>query len=271
MSSRAISRILMVLALIAAGHTFKPISSRTVFEQVLSAAESLSFVLPDFAEVRIAQASYLASAFTESDRRADEGSQPQSQVTMAAIVGPSEGTQLSPGARCDQSPNHGVPTLARKTRVKQLQPIARLPRALPLEKALAFNFVPAEINLTSIPVTRAGGRYLPQRMVFMPIRLKAMLPARFVMRSDCETIVADETKLAQTEARREEAPREAPREEGPNEEDFFLVLEVWDLEMATEMRERAGNQPPVPAPSPKNCEVAVPEAMMPPPIQIPKD
>ena len=265
MASRAISRILLVLALIVAAHAFKPISSRSVFEQVLSAAESLSFVLPDFAEVRIAQASYLASAFTESDRRSDEGSQPQSQVTIAAVVGPSEGAQLSPGARCDQPSSRSVPTLARKTRVRQLHPIVRLPRALPLEKALAFNFVPAEIKLTSMPVTRSGGRYLPQRMVFMPIRIKAMLPARFVKHSDCDTIVADETKLAQTELRREEA---APREEGPNEEDFMLVLEAWDLQLGLEAIEKAENEPSTPAP--KNCEVALPEAVMPPPIQIPK-
>ena len=139
MASRTLSRALLILALIVAAHAFKPISSKSIVEQLLGAAESLSFVLPDFAEVRIAQASYLAAAFAQGDRA-------DSADTRATVMAPAA---LSFEQIQSRTPSCQIretgPTLAkarparilvaRNTRAKQLIP--ELPEAMPLSRALA--------------------------------------------------------------------------------------------------------------------------------------
>ena len=109
MASRVALRLLLVVALIVTAHALKPLSGMSVAEQIFSATESLSFVLPDFAEVRLAQASYLATAFGQSVRR-DESSRDRAWTQTAFSIPANFAFELpaEPKPRTSARPSHVV-------------------------------------------------------------------------------------------------------------------------------------------------------------------
>ncbi len=259
MASRAISRVLLILALVVTAHAFKPISGGSLIEQLLSAAESLSFVLPDFAEVRIAQASYLAAAFGQRTERRDGST---TTVSMPAVLGFGQ-TASRAVTPCNES--EVAPTLAKARPVRLLiartQPrlkrhIPELPKVMPFARALAMTLPLAEVELISTPVHRSAERQLLRRTLFMPASIQPMLLRRPTAKIECDaaTVVAIEslTELSQNE--------------GPKEEEF--ELEMWEMDVPVQAIESAETEPAA-NPAARNCPVALPETAMPPqPLEI---
>lgn len=259
MASRAIARVLLILALIVAAHAFKPISSRSVIEQMLSAAESLSFVLPDFAEVRITQASYLAAAFgqREPGDEADSRFVQHNAATMPAVLG--FGQSANPGRTAAPCGTKDVaPTLAnarparvliarsqsRPNRSKQMMPVD-LPEAMPLREALAMAMAPAEIELRLTAMSRLSERAVLRRALFIPVTVRPMLPARRQAKNECETTIIG---IPESEG-------EFSQTTGPNEEFEF---EPWDLGASLEAAIEAPTTEAESTTSPRNCQVAPP-------------
>ena len=265
MASRTISRVLLVLALIVAAHAFKPVSSKSVIEQLLGAAESLSFVLPDFAEVRIAQATYLAAAFTQVDRT--EGPDKMDARSVQAVPAAFEfDSARQPAAPCAK-PEAGGSVLAKAGQgrspvarsLKRKIAIPELPEAMPLSEALAMTIPVGEVELRMLPVMRVSDRQLLRRALFLPASMRPVLPVRKQARIDC-----DATSIATSEWE-----SELTNTAGPQEEEFF-EFDLWDF---TSPIETLGifEESPATTTSPRNCQVEVP-APSPLPLElIPQD
>ena len=248
MASRTLSRALLILALIVAAHAFKPISSKSVIEQLLGAAESLSFVLPDFAEVRLAQASYLAAAFAQEDRSTNDLEIRNTQLVPAAFeldtirnrenaapCGKSEaGVMLAKAKRSRM-------VVARATRPKQLIP--ELPEAMPLSRALAMTVPVGEVELRLLPAVRLSERQLLRRALFLPASMRPMVPVRKQRVAECDAISIGSP----------DGDLDLRNAVGPQEEldfwEFGDPIEPSEEEFEFEM------QNPQPE---RNCQIAVP-------------
>jgi hypothetical protein len=252
MASRTLSRALLILALIVAAHAFKPISSKSVVDQLLGAAESLSFVLPDFAEVRLAQASYLAAAFAQGER-SDTPETRAAQTVPAAF----ELEQVrQPCGRNDAGPVLAQARTARSLVARTSKPkpaIPQLPEAMPLSEALAMTVPLGEVELRMLPVVRIKERQLLRRALLLPTSMRPMLPVRKQKVAECDAISIGspdgESDLSNTV--------------GPQEEE----LDLWDFSSAIETFEAIESEPPTATPTVRTCAVEVP-AVTPLPLQM---
>ncbi|MEP7270920.1 MAG: hypothetical protein ABI882_05420 [Acidobacteriota bacterium] len=257
MASRAITRILLVLALIIAAHTLKPISSRSVVEQLLSAAESLSFVLPDIAEVRIAQASYLANAFGQrsGERREGDSRLTENELAVAVPTVVAFGQSMDSIGRisCDKAAAPSKVRQPMRARIKQLIPT--LPEAMPLSRAMAMTLPLADVNKTlslsdveliSMPVSHFSGRFIMRRALAQPTKTAKT--------AACESNVI----VAEGEA--ELGQNEGPREEF---EEIAFDPDLWDMTAPVEAVEASVNES-TPTPAGRNCPVQLPEMIVPP-------
>lgn len=256
MASRTLSRALLILALIVAAHAFKPISSKSLVDQFLGAAESLSFVLPDFAELRLAQASYLAAAFAQGER-----SEFIEAGTVQAIPAAFELEQVRnrETAPCGRN-NAGLilakakparSLAARTTKPKPLIP--ELPEAMPLSEALAMTLPVGEVELRMLPAVRMSQRQLLRRALFLPASMRPVLPVRKQKVAECDAITIGSP----------DAESDLSNSAGPQEEE----LELWDFGSAIETFEATESEPPVAAPTIRTCTVEIP-AVAPLPLEI---
>ncbi len=265
MASRAITRLFLILALIIAAHAFKPISSRSVVEQLLSAAESLSFVLPDIAEVRLAQASYLANAFGQSsserveiDSRLTEN---EPRLAMPAVLAFGQPMDMIGRLPCDKPAaarrTHPSGYLNARSRPRMKPLIPELPEARPLLTAMTMTLPLTEVDLISMPPPGMKTRFIPSRAIFIPFRARPIaLPKKLIKAPVCEPniIVAAENEA------------ELNQNEGPQEEfeDLSLVLGIWDLLVPIATVDQSDPAQSEPDPSARNCQVELPEMIMPP-------
>lgn len=255
MASRTLSRALLILALIVAAHAFKPISSKSVVDQLLGAAESLSFVLPDFAEVRIAQASYLAAAFAQSER-SDTTRTSEAQVVPAAFE--FDMVRKRQGSPCGKSEGGLVLAKAKPVRslvartIKPKSAIPQLPEAMSLREALAMTVPVGEVELRMLPVARIKERQLLRRALFIPASMRPLLPVRKQRIAECDTISIGSP----------EGESDLSNTMGPQEEEF----EIWDFSSAIETFETIEPQPEA-AQSNRTCAVEV-KAVTPLPLEM---
>jgi hypothetical protein len=253
----------LVVALIVTAHTLKPISGLSIVEQIFSATESLSFVLPDFAEVRIAQASYLATAFGQSVRR-DEGSRDRAWTQTAFVVPANFAVELPPEPKprtsARPSTHRVVPRLAAarlKSGIKMLIP--ELPPAMPLERALALSMPQPEFQLVSMALNRINRRYLQVKLSAERVIVKPLLSQLAGKKSDCNP-PAVKTVIAAADADEEQSGRQET--EAESQEDFMLDEAVPMESMIFEI-----DPGPAAPPSRPPCETpAAPEMIV--PIQI---
>jgi len=261
MASRVALRLLLVVALIVTAHTLKPISGLSIVEQIFSATESLSFVLPDFAEVRIAQASYLATAFGQSVRR-EEDSRDRAWTQNAFVFPANFAVELpaEPKPRTSARPStHRVsPRLAAarsKAGIKLLIP--ELPLAMPLERALALSLPQPQFQLVSVALDRINRRYLQVKLSAERVIMKPLLSKLAVKKSDCNP-PAVKTVIAAADEE-QSGPQET---EAESLEDFMLDEAVPMESMIFEIEPG-----PAAPPSRPPCETpAAPEMIV--PIQI---
>jgi len=262
MASRVALRLLLVVALIVTAHTLKPISGLSIVEQIFSATESLSFVLPDFAEVRIAQASYLATAFGQSVRR-DEGSRDRAWTQTAFVVPANFAVELpaEPKPRTARPSGHRVvPRLAAarlKAGIKMLIP--ELPPAMPLERALALSMPQPEFQLVSMALNRINRRYLQVKLSAERVIVKPLLSQLPGKKSDCNPPSVKSVIAAADADEEQSGPQET---EAESLEDFMLDEAVPMESMIFEIEPS-----PAAPPSRPPCETpAAPEMIA--PIQI---
>jgi hypothetical protein len=241
MVSRNLSRALLILALIVAAHAFKPISSKSVIDQLLGAAESLSFVLPDFAEVRLAQASYLAAAFAQGEPTEETATRTAQTVPAAFGFEPVRNRETSLPGRNEVSV---VLAKAKPVRVARTKPvIPQLPEPMPLSQALAMTVPVGEIELRMLPVARLSERQLLRRALFLPPSMRPVLPVPKVRVADCDavSIGGPESESALSNAT------------GTQEEEF----ELWDFTSPIETFEAIESDQHM-SQAGRNCPIEVP-------------
>ena len=258
MASRVASRLLLVVALIVTAHALKPISGLSIVEQIFSATESLSFVLPDFAEARIAQASYLATAFGQSVRRDNISRDPAWTQTAFVLpvnfafelpAEPKPRTSARPSAR---RVGARLAAAGSKSVIKLLIP--ELPPAMPLERALAIKLPQPEFQLVTMALDRINRRYLQVKLGAERVAVKPLLSHLTVKKSDCKPAVKTVIAAAEDE---ESGPRETT--EAESFEDFILDEAVPMESMIFEVEPG-----PAAPPSRSPCETpAAPEMIVP--------
>ena len=257
MASRAALRLVLVVALIVTAHALKPISGLSIVEQIFSATESLSFVLPDFAEARIAQASYLAAAFGQSVRR-DESSRNPVWTERALVLPATFAFELP----AEMKPRTSARTSARrvgarlaaagsKSCIKPL--ITDLPAAIPLERALAMSLPQVEFELVPLPLTRLSRRV---KLGVESVTVKPLLSQLTVKKSECNSGVK-----AVIAAAGEEELQPLETTEAESLEDFLLD-EAVPMESMIFSVEPGPSGPP----SRPQCEMPLPEMTL--PLQI---
>lgn len=274
MTKQALSRLILIAALIITAHSFKPISGRSVAEQLFSAIESLSFVVPDSAQVRIAQASFLAAAFgrslqseeNSSPQRADQATGSSAASSPAALAAERDAVDADYPAKAKQTVMRStLPAALAKARLRIRPLIPDLPEVRPLEHALTISLPQADVELVAAPLPRIRRVRLPMRYFVSPILLKPMLSFHPVIKSDCDNSIPTDI-LAAVEA-------ELALVEGPEEEQQAATEKekVLPEEGATAIREKVVAIEPEPGPStvsPRKCETQLPEPAPPPPMNI---
>jgi len=173
MASKALIRLLLILALIFAAHAIKPLSSGNFAAQLEGVAGSLSMILPDSTANTLTQANYLVSALGRS-------------LTATTLLNPTDGIFLA-------SKEESKAVTARKTRIasrqtrslvatakSRIQPIV-LPAIFPTDRVLAMSY--SLVQAAYVPVSSMK-RYRMPRMNIRPVRL--VLPAPNSTKNACE-------------------------------------------------------------------------------------
>jgi hypothetical protein len=231
MAGKALIRLLLILTLILAAHSLKPISGSNFAEQVLGAAESLSVILPDATATRFVQANLLAAVFGRS-------------LSPEPVINPTEGVLLASNAVPTRSVikpmKNGLRALVGRTTATvksasiktRLKPII-LPAAFPVERALAMSFAIAEASYT--PMLWAKRFKMPRfnirpvRAVLMPKGKSATCDPEKTPGKPVETIISTDV--------------------APIEAELFLSEEAisfsFDLFSSEEATEAVATTPPV--------------------------
>ena len=232
MASKALIRLLLILTLLLAAHTVKPLTGSNFAQQVLGAAESISAILPDATANRFVQANLLAAAFGRS-------------LLPEAVTNPTEGALLASNVAATVSAtkskirvkaqNSRALVAAKAVRAKtRLKPII-LPAAFPVERALAMSF--AVIEASYVPMHWAK-RFKMPRMSVRPVRL----------------VFAPSVKPAVCEpGKTPEKPRDPiiSTDVAPIETELFLSEEAITFELFSG---EEGNEPVTSTPPVQQCE-----------------
>ena len=225
MASKASIRLLLILALILAAHSLKPLSGSNFAEHLLGAAGSLTMILPDAAANRIVQANYLAAAFGRSP-----SSESLANPTDGALFASNETTVVKSKMKARVQDRRSLGSLAKTVRIKStLKPIV-LPAVFPLERALAMSFPVIEASF--VPMSWAKRR-MP-RISIRPVRLVLPPPARGAA---CEPATMPD-KPRETTISTDIAPTEA---------ELFLNDQAFEIELFsnTEVADPVTATPPV--------------------------
>lgn len=165
MASKALIRLLLILALIFAAHAIKPLSSGNLAAQLEGVAGSISMILPDSTANTLSQANYLVSALGRS------------LTATTTLLNPTDGIFLaskedakSVTARKVRSANRQARTLV-ATAKPRIQPII-LPAIFPTDRVLAMSY--SLVQAAYVPVSSMK-RYRMPRFNIRPVR--AVLPA----------------------------------------------------------------------------------------------
>ena len=227
--------MLLILTLILAAHSLKPISGSSFAEQVLGAAESLSLILPDATANRFVQANLLAAAFGRS-------------LLPEPVIDPTEGALLASDAGPARS---AVRTMKAGLKVQNARPAAKiasiktrlkpiiLPAAFPVERALAMSFAVAEASY--VPMHWARRFKMPRfsirpvRAVLMPTGKPATCEPEKTPAKPRETIIATDV--------------------APIETELFLSEEAMTFDLfSSEDSSEPGSEPVTTTPPVQQCE-----------------
>ena len=169
MASKALIRLLLILALIFAAHAIKPLSSGNLAAQLEGVAGSISMILPDSTANTLSQANYLVSAVGRSLTattlfNATDG------VFFAAkanIAAPIVAKKAKPAGRETRS----LAATAKANAKPRVQPVV-LPAIFPTDRVLAMSY--SLVQAAYVPVNSMK-RYRMPRTNIRPVRL--VLPA----------------------------------------------------------------------------------------------
>ncbi len=237
MASKALIRLLLILTLLLAAHTVKPLTGSNFAQQVLGAAESISAILPDATANRFVQANLLAAAFgrsllPEAVTNPTEGALLASNVA-AKVAATGSATRSKMRAKVQSV--RAMVAAAKPVRAKtRLKPII-LPAAFPVERALAMSF--AVIEASYVPMHWAK-RFKMPRMSVRPVRL----------------VFAPSVKPAACEpGKTPEKPRDPiiSTDVAPIETELFLSEEAITFELFSG---EEGNEPVTSTPPVQQCE-----------------
>ena len=206
MKSRALTRLALIVALVGTAHMLKPISGRSIATHLLDAVDSIALMLPKSTVAHLAQANYIAAAFSRSF---DESTSTRERGWVESAI-------THPSLLAVSQPEPGIETRAKKPARRQL--IARhasrvkpveLPVIMPLERTLALNIAMPQIAFAKMPMQRYLRPARPIRVVFKTT--PAMLPAGR-KKTECEMPVT--------------APNRVAEDEGPIETDTGPMIDV---------------------------------------------
>ncbi len=159
MISKAILRVLLVLALILTAHVLKPFSIRSIGNHVLGSARSLSFILPGETANGIKQVSYLAHALHTDWKTITEPATPawtESTVAKSGLMA------------CEKQPK--LATSRREKTLRARRPsVAHQPAVVAMHSAIA---VPKEITIrlflsASHQTVERTSKVAPQRLALI--------------------------------------------------------------------------------------------------------
>jgi hypothetical protein len=169
----------------------KPISGRSIATHLLDAVDSIALVLPKSTAAHLAQANYIAAAFSRSF---DESSGTREKVWVESAI-------ARPSLLAVSQPEPGIATRAKKPARRQL--IARqrvkpieLPVIMPLDRALAIDTAMPQIALAKMPMQWYQRPVRPIRVVFKAT--PAAMPAAR-KKTDCEMPVIAPNRVSEDE------------------------------------------------------------------------
>lgn len=224
MTNRVLARLSVIVVLLVMAHALKPISGRSVSTHLLDAIDSFTFVLPGTTSAHLAQANFVAAAFSRSisesgNTREGIWMEPASASLLA--VSQTEPAIASRSERPARKPAARMRIVAKnKPRVKAVE----LPAAMPIERALAaINRASAEIAMARMPIYR---QMRPARFAIRPIPVSMPKPGK---RTDCELPVNPPIRMRISDVEVIVAPAEAPMS-GPME-----TMEAMEASMETSM------------------------------------
>ena len=193
MKSRALTRLALIVALVGTAHMLKPISGRSIATHLLDAVDSIALMLPKSTAAHLAQANYIAAAFSRSF---DESTSTRERVWVESAI-------ARPSLLAVSQPEPGIETRAKKPARRQL--IARhgsrvkpveLPVIMPLERTLALNIAMPQIAFAKMPLQRYLRPARPIRVVFKAT--PALMPAAR-KKTECEMPVTAPNRVAEDE------------------------------------------------------------------------
>jgi hypothetical protein len=237
MTNRVFARLSVIVVLLVTAHALKPISGRSVSTHLLDAIDSFTFVLPGTTTAHLAQANFVAAAFSRSmsesgNTREGIWMEPASASLLA--VSQTEPSIASRSERPVRKPVARTRVVAKnKPRIKAVE----LPSAMPIERALAaINRTSAEIAMARMPIYP---QMRPARFAIRPIPVSMPKPGK---RIDCESPVNPpiRTRLSDIEVivAPAEAPMSGPMETMETMETSLQVETIYDpetIEAAIEM------------------------------------
>jgi hypothetical protein len=193
MKSRALTRLALIVALVGTAHMLKPISGRSIATHLLDAVDSIALVLPKSTAAHLAQANYIAAAFSRSfdeSRSSREGVWVESAMARPSLLAVS---QPEPGIETRAKKPARRPLVARHaSRVKPIE----LPVIMPLKRTLALDIALPQIAFAKMPMQRYLRPARPIRVVFKAT--PAMMPAAR-KKTECEMPVIAPNRVAEDE------------------------------------------------------------------------
>jgi hypothetical protein len=171
----------------------KPISGRSIATHLLDTVDSIALVLPKSTVAHLAQANYIAAAFSRSfdeSSSAREGVWTETVMTRPSLLAVS---QPEPGIETRAKKPARRPLLARHApRVKPVE----LPVIMPLERTLALNIAMPQIAFAQMPMQRYLRPARPIRVVFKAT--PTVMPASR-KKTECEMPVIAPNRVAEDE------------------------------------------------------------------------
>ncbi|MBX3280459.1 MAG: hypothetical protein KF868_20870 [Acidobacteria bacterium] len=233
MTNRVIARLSVIVVLLVTAHALKPISGRSVSTHLLDAIDSFTFVLPGTTSAHLAQANFVAAAFSRSI--SESGNTREGiwmEPTSASLLAVSQ-TEPEIATRSERPARKPVARMRIVAKNKPRVKAVELPAAMPIERALAaINRASAEIAMARMSIY---SRMRPARFAIRPIPVSMPKPGK---RTDCElpTNPPIRTRLADVEviAAPAEAPMSGPMETMETMEPMETMETSLEASMETE-------------------------------------
>jgi hypothetical protein len=151
MISKAILKVLFVVALILTAHALKPFSIRSIAKQVLGSVRSFSFILPGETVSGIKQVSYLAKALhTNTIAEPATPAWTESAIAKSRLMASEKQPKLA-ASRCDKALRARRSSAARQPEVVATQSAIAAPEGITIRLFLSTKPQTVERSSKAIP------------------------------------------------------------------------------------------------------------------------